>query len=127
MAVEADDPQARVDSPMGGQTTSQATPQATPVFFDRNGARWRQVKVVLAVLLLTVGTLTAVLVPRMLAPVQSARVHQGMSAPKELAGSIGQPVPIIGQGFLVRVVRVRRQRDGQASATDPFSGQAWAS
>jgi peptidoglycan-N-acetylglucosamine deacetylase len=74
----------------------------TPVFVNPSGRRWRCLRVVLLLLVAGVGGSAAVVVPEVVAApaLAGAPVPDG---PTVL--DVGQP-PVIGEGPLVRVVRL---------------------
>ncbi|MGY2129988.1 bifunctional polysaccharide deacetylase/glycosyltransferase family 2 protein [Blastococcus sp. SYSU DS0617] len=89
-----------------------------PVFLNPTGRRWRRVRIVGLVLLAALVALVAVAVPQLVAPPSLA----GADVPRALAAAeVGDP-PVVGEGPLVRVVRVQ-ESGGRSYAQEPFSGQ----
>jgi hypothetical protein len=87
------------------------------VFLDPSGRRWRRLRLFLIIVL---GLLVAGgwwVVPRLSAPVA---LH-GRHAVSVTSAQTGRHPPVVGQGPLVRVVKVVREGSG-LEAVDPFTG-----
>jgi biofilm PGA synthesis N-glycosyltransferase PgaC len=90
----------------------------TPVFANPSGQRWRRLRLVLLTLLLAVAGSAAVVLPN----VVSAPALAGSSVPDgPTVLEVGEP-PVVGEGPLVRVVRLLRA-GGITYGQDPFDGQ----
>ena len=91
-------------------------PSQRPVFRD-SGTRWKRLRIVGLVLLLALAAAAAFCVPRMLAPpaLDGEAIPDGPSATE-----VGRP-PVIGEGPLVRVVRLVAE-SGSTYGEDPFTG-----
>jgi cellulose synthase/poly-beta-1,6-N-acetylglucosamine synthase-like glycosyltransferase/peptidoglycan/xylan/chitin deacetylase (PgdA/CDA1 family) len=96
-------------------------PDLTPVFVNPSGRRWRCLRVVLLLLVAGVGGSAAVVVPEVVAApaLAGAPVPDG---PTVL--DVGQP-PVIGEGPLVRVVRLLAV-EGVTYGQEPFDEEVVA-
>jgi biofilm PGA synthesis N-glycosyltransferase PgaC len=93
-----------------------------PVFANPSGRRWRRLRAVLLTLLVVAVASAIVAVPRVLAPPALA----GVAAPDgPTPEEVGEDSPVIGEGPLVRVVRLLRV-DGETFGQEPFTGQVVA-
>lgn len=101
----------------------------TPVFYDPTGRRWRWVKVIGMLVLIVVAVLSAAVVPATLAwqqpgadrPVRASEKRPAES-PEQIAAIMNSTnTPVIGDGPLVRVVRVE-QEAAAVKLQDPFTG-----
>lgn len=88
------------------------------MFLNPTGNRWRRVRVGAVLLLTALIALIAVAVPKLVASPALA----GAAAPQApTLAEIGDP-PVVGEGPLVRVVRVL-ESGGRSFAQEPFDGQ----
>ena len=92
------------------------TPAARPVFRD-GGGRWKRLRAAGLAVLIALVAAAAFCVPRMLAPpaLDGEPIPDGPSAT-----AVGRP-PVVGDGPLVRVVRLVTER-GSTYGEDPFTG-----
>lgn len=95
-----------------------------PVFFDRTGKRWRNVKLAFAGAFIGVSAAALVLVPGMAEP-----VHKGLARPaavddaKKLESIYdSQNTPVVGSGQFIRAAKVGHSQK-TATISDVFSGQ----
>ncbi|MGY1594787.1 bifunctional polysaccharide deacetylase/glycosyltransferase family 2 protein [Geodermatophilus sp. SYSU D00708] len=91
----------------------------TPVFANPSGRRWRRLRAVLLTLLVLAVGFGVVAVPKVLTPpaLAGAPTPDGPT-PEE----VGEDLPVIGEGPLVRVVDLLRTA-GTVYAQEPFTGQ----
>lgn len=102
--------------------TAAGTTTTVPVFANPSGRRWRWVRAILLTLLVVAVASAVVAVPRVLAPpaLAGAATPDGVT-PEE----VGDDAPVIGEGPLVRVIRLLRV-GGETFAQEPFTGQVVA-
>ncbi|NEK59047.1 glycosyltransferase [Geodermatophilus sabuli] len=104
-------------SPRSGLPTG--SPPTTPVFANPSGRRWRYLRAVLLTLLVLAVAGAVVAVPKVLAsPALGGAATPDGPTPEE----VGEDAPVIGEGPLVRVVRLL-QVDGATYGQEPFTGQ----
>lgn len=111
----------RFDGPPVGHPQLPRASLERPVFRD-TGSRWKRLRAAGLALLVGLVAAAAIGVPRMLAPpaLDGEPIPDGPSATE-----VGRP-PVIGEGPLVRVVRLVAQGgsiSGQISGQDPFTGE----
>jgi biofilm PGA synthesis N-glycosyltransferase PgaC len=109
---------ARGDQRRGSSAARARDLGGLPVYLDPTGRRWRRVRLVVLASLAALVALVVVAVPQLTAPPPLA----GADAPEApTIAEIGDP-PVVGEGPLVRVVRVL-QSGGRTYAQEPFDGQ----
>ncbi len=101
-------------------TATDSTLRAS-VFLDPSGRRWLRFRLVVLLLVVVCAGLLAVAVPRLYASPALAMLGQPLG-PAVTSADTGLHTPLVGEGPLVRVLEVRRER-GVASGHDPFTGR----
>jgi len=96
------------------------TVRAGPVFFDGRGTRWKRVCALVIGVTFVLVAVSLYFVPRLGMPLWQVQKNRALSFPQNIAYNTQPTWPVIGEGDLVRVVRVEWQGD-RAFATDPFS------
>jgi len=110
--------------------------QESPIFYDNSGKRWKNIIRALLVFFTMLAGASIWVLPQIAAPVQvtgfhdqpiaSAAVREPAPTPEAITYSFPNwaTIPIIGEGPLVRVVRVAHRLDGEV-AEDPFTGRVY--
>ncbi|HET8884224.1 MAG TPA: bifunctional polysaccharide deacetylase/glycosyltransferase family 2 protein [Candidatus Saccharimonadales bacterium] len=106
-----------------------------PVFFDQNGKRWLKTKVVLSVILVATAALVMWMIPQVTAhksvnafqtsvdtPITNNTIHHTTTPTIDQLNAqlSGENTPVIGEGSLVRLIRVT-EHGGEQYGVDPFS------